>query len=340
MSRDVVKALCSNCEKETKFELVTEEEVINVRKEPIKVRIQYCRCKVCGDEVLDPNLNLDPFKLAYGEYRKRHDLLQPNELRDWRKSLRLTQEELGNLLHLGLATICQYENGALQDESHDRLLRLAMDPSNLLKLVEKSEGVLSKEKQGRLIKALRGVEANSHSIDSSISINLGNYDPDEFSGYKRLDLAKLYNIILFFCEGGVFKTKVNKLLFYADFRFFKEFAFSITGARYAHVPHGPAPDNFEIYYGALSSRGAIYIDEWEGVSKEGDIIVGDIIKVVGKPDLSLFSANELRVIASVKEDFESCSARQMKVLSHEEVGYLETKTGDLISYHYAGQLKR
>jgi putative zinc finger/helix-turn-helix YgiT family protein len=293
----------------------------------------------CGDEILDPNLNRDPFEIAYREYRRKYCLLQPEELRDWRKTYKLTQEELARLLGIGLATISRYENGALQDESHDRLLRLTMDPSNLLKLIEKSEGVFAEEKEKRLKETLREVQANATSIDSSIYINLGNYEADEFSGYRKLDMSKLYSAILFFCKEGVTKTKLNKLLFYADFKHFREYTFSITGAKYAHIPFGPAPDNYEIYIGSLNSQGAVTVEEWEGTSKEGDMIVGDIISAAKKPDLSLFSATELRIMALVKEDFEICNAKQMTDFTHEEVGYQETKTGELISYHYANQLK-
>jgi hypothetical protein len=42
-----------------------------------------------------------------------------------------------------------------------------------------------------------------------------------------------------------------KLLFYADFLHFKLNEVSITGARYAHAPHGPVPDQFETWLTAL-----------------------------------------------------------------------------------------
>ena len=67
----------------------------------------------------------------------------------------------------------------------------------------------------------------------------------------NLGLAKLFNAILFFCKGRVLKTKLNKLLFYADFKHFKEYAVSITGARYARIPFGPAPDKYAFYFATL-----------------------------------------------------------------------------------------
>jgi putative zinc finger/helix-turn-helix YgiT family protein len=329
----VVRGVCSNCEKETRFEPVTKEEVIRVRNKPITIELQYLKCAECGDEVFDPGLNVDPFSLAYRKYRKEYGFLQPEEIREWRKANKLTQGELAKLLGLGGVTISRYENGALQDPSHEKLLRLAMNPSNLLQLIEGSEGVFTESKKRRLVEALQQVEAGANSIDSTIMVSFGNYEPNEHSGYRKLDLEKLYNVILFFCKGGVLKTKLNKLLFYADFRHYKEYAISITGARYAHVPFGPAPDNYEIYYGALSSQKAIeFVEEIYPSKYGGEPVVGEIIKATRKPDLTVFAASELRIMASVQEDFAKYSASEITDFSHKEVGYPETRDGDTISY--------
>lgn len=334
-----VRGLCSNCEKETRLELVTKANVIRVRSKPMKIELQYLRCVECGDEVFDPSLNVDPFSLAYRKYRKEYGFLQPEEIREWRKANRLTQGELAKLLGMGAVTISRYENGALQDPSHEKLLRLAMNPSNLLQLIEESEGVFTESKKRILVQGLQQVEAGAHSIDSTIMVSFGNYDPNQYSGYRKLNLEKLYNAILFFCKEGVLKTKLNKLLFYADFKHYKEYAISITGARYAHVPFGPAPDNYEIYYGVLSSERAIeFIEEIYPAKRGGESVVGEIIKAVKKPDLSLFAASELRIMASVQEDFEKYNAREITDFSHKEIGYQETDDGDIISYDYARKL--
>lgn len=325
-------SLCSNCEKETQFELVTKEEIINVRKEPVKVEVQYRKCVECGDEVFDPNLNKDPFDLAYREYRRKHSFLQPEEISDWRRTHGLKQSELAKLLGLGMATISRYENGALQDESHEKLFRLAMEPDNLLKLVEASENVFSETKKKRLVESLRE-EEDKLLTEHSIFLKLPDYEPDEFSGYRALNVGKLYNAILYFCKEGVFKTKLNKLLFYADFRHFKEYTLSITGARYAHIPFGPAPDSYDFFYALLRSTGAV-----EFIEKQYRNGSGEIIKATKEADLSIFSPSEVRIMAAVKKDFKDYNAKQITEYSHEELGYKEIEDGHLISYSYANLL--
>lgn len=326
--------LCTNCEKEGEFELIVKKETFTVRGEPTTVDVQYTRCKECGDEVLNPAVNHDPFELAYREYRRKHGLLQPEEISDWRKAHHLSQGEFARLLGIGVATINRYENGSLQNESHENLLRLAMDSSNLLKLMGKSEGIFSEARKKKLLQILRESEEVTSSLDDTIMINFGSVEKNILSGFRKLDLLRLYNAVLFFSRDGVFKSKLNKLLFYADFKHFKEYTLSITGLRYAHLPYGPVPDNYAMYYAVLCSKGLVEFIE-ESYSDER---VGELIKAVKEPDLNIFSPSELRIMASVMEDFKAYAATQISDLSHKEKGYQETKDGQIISYSYASEL--
>jgi len=331
----VTRQMCSRCEKEAEFEVLSKRETLNVRNEPIEVEVEYLQCGECGDEVLDPTHGDDPFVKAYEEYRKRHGLLMPGEIAKWRKSLGLTQGELAKVIGIGTATISRYENGSLQDEAHEKLLRMAMQPAGLLHLVEKSEDVFTPDQKARLVRALRDGSAESCTFDNAIQWNLGDYPPDEFNGYKKLDLAKFYNMVLFFCRNGIWKTKLNKLLFYADFKHFKEYAVPITGARYAHIPFGPVPDNYEIYFASLLTRGALQVQE----ELFSDGHVGEKLKTEQRPDISIFSASELRIMASVAERFEAFGAKEIAEYSHQEAGYRDTENGELISYAYAAKLR-
>jgi hypothetical protein len=126
-----------------------------------------------------------------------------------------------------------------------------------------------------------------------------------------------------------------KLLFYADFKHFKEYTISITGARYAHLPNGPVPDQFETWLNALfGTEPAITKEEiWF------QDYPGEIFSFHGNLDLSVFAPSELKIIATVKERFENYSSRKISDFSHKEKGYLETQNAKLISYRYAEDLQ-
>lgn len=331
-----MKGICPFCEKERILETVKTTETVKVRGEIIEVEANYLKCMECGNSFDDPKSTHDPLVSAYKEYRKRHKMTQPEELKAFRKKYGLTQGELSEILGWGIATLNRYENGALQDGAHEKTFRLAMEPKNFLRLIEETPGALNDVKRERLTKALQAEDEEAFSLERLFEIQFGKYEQNELSGYRRLELKKLFNAILFFCKGeGVLKTKLNKLLFYADFKHFKEYTVSITGARYARVPFGPAPDNFNHYFAVLISDKSLAVEE----VVYSDEIEGEKFRAVIRPDLSLFSDSELKILATVKEFFKDFNAGGITRFSHEEQGYKDTATGDIISYKYALQLQ-
>lgn len=328
-----MKNICPNCEKETNLTLRREKEVIEVRGEPIDVESEFYVCDECG-EGFENTRGYDSLEVAYQEYRNRHHMLQPNEIKEWRKNYGLTQKELSQILGWGGATLSRYENGALQVEAHEKVLRLAMEPHNLRKLLEESPQALSADKKERLIKELTEAEEESCSFERMFEERFGNYEPDILSGYKRFDLAKLYNVILFFCrDGGQLKTKLNKLMFYADFKHFKEYTVSMTGLRYVHLQFGPVPTAYDFFYAELVRDGLLNLDE---------VFVGQYIGenyVSNKEaDFSCFSDTEIKVMSEVKEIFKKFSASEIKDFSHKEDAYMKTTEGEIIDYSFAASL--
>jgi putative zinc finger/helix-turn-helix YgiT family protein len=328
--------ICPRCEKETSLVRVDQDEEIVVRGDPIKTRVIYDRCQECGAEFHSPDAPQDPLDAAYRLYREQHGMAQPEEIREFRQRVGLTQRELAGLLGWGEATLSRYENGALQDEAHDTALRLAMEPDNLVALVRAKPDVLSQQRQRSVFQAIdESEEWGCGSLTALYESGFGADVLDEFSGYRSLDIAKLFNAILFFCrDADVPKTKLNKLLFYADFKHFKQQTVSITGSRYAHLPYGPAPDNYHHYIAALHhNEGLLRIVEVDF----GDYS-GEYLTALEEPDLSVFSTSEITTLASVKERFADMKASAISKLSHEEEGFRQTSDGDLISYEYARSL--
>src|SRR5437899_1435794 len=61
---------------------------------------------------------------------------------------------------------------------------------------------------------------------------------------------KLQEMILYIAEhskrdDGFGKTKLNKILFYADFIAFAKLGHSVTGQEYRKMPYGPVPRDIE-----------------------------------------------------------------------------------------------
>lgn len=324
---------CPACDNSTNLKQVDEEKTVEIRKEPITVTIEYFRCPNCGEESRILDSSNDPLIEAYRIYRTKHNMLQPEEIRKFRQQYGLSQAELAKLLGLGGATLSRYERGQLQDKTHDMLIRMAMDPSKLRELVYNAPNVFSTQKRNQILRSIDGIiDSNNGLLTRVINLTYQYQELDEYSGFKKFDMERFHNAVLYFCKGGVIKTKLNKLMFYADFKHFKEYTVSITGARYAHVPFGPAPDGYEMYYPIFARQGHIEIEE---VSYQGGEFTGEMYLSKENPALNRFSDTQLLILSSIKEYFKEYNASDISDFSHEEKGYQDTETGDIISYRYA-----
>jgi len=332
-----MKGVCPACEQEAELEHINRLEKIAVRGENISVRVEYFKCLECETEFDNPQSTYDPLEVAYHEYRTRHGMVQPDDIKKFRERFGFTQTELSALLGWGGATLSRYENGALQDEAHNTMLTLAMQPENLLDLIEEKPSILGNEKRERILNLLRDItDEHEKSFVSIFEVRFGSYPASILSGYQQLNIAKLLNAMIFFCKGQeIPKTKLNKLLFYADFKHYKEYSISITGACYAHLPHGPVPDKYEYYIATLFyDEKALEVNE-----RQFPNYVGEFLSAIKEPDFSIFSTTEIKTLAFVKEFFEKYTAKDIREFSHHEAGYQSTRDGELISYEYSQSLQ-
>ena len=329
------KGYCPNCETDRDLEHIETVEKVKVRGEDIEVKAVYWRCLDCGEEFEGPDDDRDEVADAYTQYRAKKGFMQPEDIKALRENYGLTQGDLAQILGFGAVTLSRYETGMLQTASHDRTLQMLRNPRNfwatLSRLGDKVS--LPPAKLSRLKERLREIIISGEMFDPLLEAAL-DYEGDEWSGYRRFSLENFINTILFFCETPRWKTSINKFLFYADFKCFRVYGRSITGAHYAHAPYGPCPDKFEHLFLWLAERGNIEITEVSGKDYGGEKI-----RATTKADMSVFSRNEQQVLIEVKKKLGERTAKALTGLSHVEQGYKETGNGELISYRYAEHLR-
>jgi len=330
-----MNSFCPHCEKETSATSVLAQLEYTIKGVDVSIETPLIKCDVCENEFENPDMGQDVAELALRAYRKKVGLLSSEEIKAFRKSLGLTQHELSELLGWGGATLSRYENGALQDEAHDRAMRMIMEPDALLGVIENNPGLLTQEKRNQLVKKLKTRENAEAAYRDFFRRFLTDYQADINSGYRRFDAKKFFAMVLHFCrDSGIPRTKLNKLLWYSDFLSFKDNTVSISGARYAHLPFGPCPNNYDVFIAYLTD-----IDKSLSVMEQssGDYS-WEVLVSSGNPDYSLFTNNEMHILSSVAKFFESKTAREISQISHMEQGYQETSDGKIISYDFADGL--
>ena len=106
-------------------------------------------------------------------------------------------------------------------------------------------------------------------------------------------------------------TKLNKILFYSDFRAFERLGEPLTGLAYFALNEGPAPYLMRPIRGDLEREGAIEIQEQ---------VVGNYSQIrtvaLRDADVDLFTKGELALVDEVIEELRNKSARQVSEESH------------------------
>lgn len=94
-----------------------------IGKKELKVEnLLWEECDTCGEKIFDN----DAVKRISDSRYNALGLLTPNELKEIRKKLGYTQEQMAAFLGIGNKTYCRWENGvSIQTKSMDTLIRIA-----------------------------------------------------------------------------------------------------------------------------------------------------------------------------------------------------------------------
>jgi putative zinc finger/helix-turn-helix YgiT family protein len=330
------KLICPNCEQERLVEPVHEKREIEVKGEKLLVNVTLWRCLECKEEFEDPENPIDELDAAYREYRARRKMLQPEEVRTLRESYGLTQAELASLIGCSPATLSRYENGALQELSHDTILQSLNEPMNVYTLLQKSPQQLSFDRLKELKESVRERIEKRHPL--YIYQSLESREPDIYSGNSRFSFDKycaMLNRIISKCQNnGVYKTKLNKLLFYCDFLAYNKLGKSITGSCYTHEHYGPCPQDFQSLLGVMSDHGFISLE-----LKSYKTTDAEFVKVNDEMAKDLLDETEKEIVDRVCEKFKDKTSKDLTEFSHKEKAYKLTGLKQPISYEYANYLQ-
>lgn len=332
---ETIRALCPECWEEVDGELVTRHEVVEVRGVSIEDDFEHLICPQCGESIgLAPIVDKS-FEKMYRQYREKLDIPQPEEIVELRKRYGFTQRTLAAILGIGVASLQRYERGCLATDAHAELLRSARDARFLKKrLLAGPKGLGDEERD----KALAAIEAEGYGRFEYACVRIDVLDSiprvkTEETGQRLFDTDRLRETVVYLAAHvhDLFRTKLNKVLFYLDFASFRATGTGFTGLRYAKADFGPVPDQYELLMAALIDDEALALHE----QGEGQVVVAQ-----RGADLSGFSLQEVSLLDAVcafANTFETTSA--LSEFSHKEPGWRETPTGALIPYRYAAHLQ-
>lgn len=332
-----MKRYCEECRREVKTKIIAKKERYNVCGESVEVDAEVLVCADCGAEFFCEELDSATLSSAYKEYRRRHKLLFPDEIKKIREQYALSQRSFAKLLNWGDKTIFRYENGSIQDKAHNSLLLFLKDPENMRNYLTENEVMLDERQKAKLLAIVDNLQQDKrYCAERRIFDLFFSTVPCEENGFKAFDYDKFCAMVLFFTHKSkeLLKTKLMKLLNYSDMIFYKENGVSISGTRYAHLPYGPVPENFDILFGTMAADHIAHIE----VLYDNGYEKHQVIPEVEVPE-GILSAEELAVMERIYEKFADFGSVEISNYSHKEKGYSSTKRGQIISYSYAKDIQ-
>ncbi len=146
-----------------------------------------------------------------------------------------------------------------------------------------------------------------------------------FSGNRAFSAEKMGAMIEYILgkSRSIYKTNLNKLLFYADLTAFYLRGAGMSGAVYLNRPYGPVADPTADVLDDLIEKGRVSVaDKTKHLVAEGDA-------------LTSLSGEEMKVLDWVIDTYGDLGAREISDMSHEERAYKDTRPNEPIAYAYA-----
>ena len=157
--------------------------------------------------------------------------------------------------------------------------------------------------------------------------------PSDSNGFATLNISKIEAAISYIAKhiSNLFKVKLMKMLWYVDALSYKTSGYAMTGMVYRHNDMGALP----IGHYSLMNLENLNVHEEESYNYDSMM---HIYPTDGM-DYSVLSAEDIKVLDIVIRKFKSYKAKEIVDYMHEEKAYLETKSGEIIPFSMAGEIR-
>lgn len=277
-----------------------------------------------GDSWTTTELDEANTNQIYNQYRVRHGIPFPDEICALRKYYGLSALKMSEILGFGVNQYRYYENGEMPSISNARMLVAIRDKRTFLSFLEASMRIIGEKDYAKIHRHIMGLP----------EYECPKNQPSALSGYVLYSLERTAAAVKYFIKemGGVFVTKMNKLLFYTDFLCYRRKGYGLTGLEYAALPYGPVPENWGRVYDSIPD---IRMDEYVFP----DMMSGIELNSEAEPDMTVFDETEVCVLKDVAERFKDTKAGEISQISHKERGWMDNHEGKMpIDYSYAFEL--
>ena len=152
---------------------------------------------------------------------------------------------------------------------------------------------------------------------------------EEVEAGESPDYEKYKQMILAFLRlgGKITKTKLAKLLYFADFGWFYSNLQSMSGMQYRKIKYGPVADSYFRIIDEMFDSGEIAIENRE----DGAMIISQT-RSGAKINLSKINKKEEKLIKSIEKKWQNKKTSEIVDFTHKQLPYLYAMENEVVSY--------
>lgn len=159
-----------------------------------------------------------------------------------------------------------------------------------------------------------------------------------------MDFDKTINVILYILEelGPISKTKLIKLLFFADFAHMRKYKRPITWSTYYRLNWGPVPSYVLDVINTIAKHRKLPISEEDKEKFVSSILVtkeywgfATSLRAIKKPDLDELSISDREIIDEIIKEHGHKNAFQLSNETHKHHAWQTEKNNRIIKYSSA-----
>ena len=135
-------------------------------------------------------------------------------------------------------------------------------------------------------------------------------------------------ILAFLRRGGtITKTKLAKLLYFADFGWFYYHLQSMSGMQYRKIKYGPVADSYFRIIDEMFDKGEIQIENRE----DGGMLISET-RSGAKVDLKNINKEEQKLIKNIEEKWKGKKTTEIVDFTHKQFPFMFADDNDIVSY--------
>jgi len=307
-----------------KMSLQKDKIPLTYRKETFEIVHHTYVCKDSKEQFTTAELDHINQIQVHNQYRTKYGIPFPKEIKNIRTKYGISASKMSEILGFGANSYRLYESGDMPSVSNGRLIRTVNEPEEFIKQVQASAPVLGEKETTKLLgfgeKAKKKYKKDLWD-QLFLEQNLFFEAPNAFTGYVIPDFDKIAQVIAFLDKQlkNLYKTKLNKLLFYCDFEAYRKTGFSITGLSYRAIPFGPVPADYDKVFLRLNDDGKIEINEIAFDNGH----YGEVIRAKDSLQETTLSDDQIAILKTVVKKFKKASSKDLVEISHKELAWIE-----------------